>query len=114
MKSTKQTVFLFLISFNLLNASTHMYYGKIDDQYPITMELTFNDDHSISGYYFYNKWKKKIQLIGKYDQNNFSVNAGSETFTGVFSDKKIFGSWDNSSSSKHTLSKFLTINIASI
>ncbi len=92
-------VFLYLISCSLLNANTQIYYGKIDFHYPITMKLTFNDDHSINGHYFYNKWKKKIELIGTYEQNNFSMKAGSETFTGVFSDKKISGNWKNSSSS---------------
>ena len=99
MKFKHILVFLFLISCSLLNANTQIYYGKIDFQYPITMKLTFNDDHSINGHYFYNKWKKKIELIGTYDQNNFLMNAGNETFTGVFSDKKISGSWKNSSSS---------------
>ena len=89
---------MLLFGFNFLYAHTQTYYGKIDNHYSITMKLTFHDDKSINGYYFYNKWKKKIKLAGKYTKDTFVLNAKDETFTGTFSKTKILGTWKHLSS----------------
>ncbi|WP_324172064.1 ankyrin repeat domain-containing protein [Sulfurimonas sp.] len=87
---------IFVLS--MVHADTKIYYGHIQE-YPITMELSLKDDKTVTGYYFYDKYKKKINLWGSFDNNLITTYVKdkkmniTETFEGRFSGKQIIGSW---------------------
>jgi len=93
------TTFLqMILTITVVQADTKIYYGHIQN-YPITMELSLEDNKTVTGYYFYNKYKNKINLIGNFDKNIITTYVKdkkmniTETFEGRFSGKQITGSW---------------------
>lgn len=79
------------------------YIGKLNGSIRVTLHLEFNSD-SVTGYYYYDKIRKKIKVTGKKDGNNLrliaDVNSGEELFSGVLSDGLFSGVWENSDRSK--------------
>jgi len=87
---------IFVIS--MAHSDTKIYYGHIQE-YPITMELSLKNDKTVTGHYFYDKYKNKINLTGNIDKNIITTYVKdkkmniTETFEGRFSGKQIIGSW---------------------
>lgn len=67
----KLIIFLFftVVSFGI-NAKEIRFNGAISSS-PVTAFLTFNDDKTITGYYFYNKYKEKIKISGSYQKDEW-------------------------------------------
>jgi hypothetical protein len=62
------------ISIESFRTNDRIFYGSIDDKYDITIYLkveNFSEDHlfvySVKGWYYYNKVKKNIPLVGVYN-----------------------------------------------
>lgn len=62
------------ISIESFRTNDRIFYGSIDDKYDITIYLkveNFSEDHlfvySVKGWYYYNKQKKNIPLVGVYN-----------------------------------------------
>ncbi len=78
------------------------YTGNVDNQYPITMSLSI-DGGSVTGSYYYNKYKTPISLSGEITNNDeggrsillTEMNNGvvSGQFLGTFNGSSISGSW---------------------
>lgn len=123
MKKTIIVLFAVIISFSFKvdaqNESSLKYYhykGKIDNKYPITMDL-FVRDTLMSGFYYYDKVGQQISVEGILnDDNSFELNEGvfieatknedsyykkTGLFRGKFGhDNSLNGTWLNSDETK--------------
>lgn len=82
--------------------NTIIYKGNVDNQYPITMSLNM-DGSSVTGSYYYDKYKTPISLSGEITNNEESgksillteMNDGVVTgqFLGILEGSSISGSW---------------------
>ena len=54
-----------LFSINSFGNETVNFNGKINDSL-ITASITISENKTISGYYYYNKFKTKIPLVGEF------------------------------------------------
>jgi len=59
-----------------LNYENNIYFfGKMNNSYPISMALTLSkNDNTVIGYYYYDKKKQKIKLIGKYSKDTIELS----------------------------------------
>lgn len=73
-----------------------MYYiGKINDKYRVSLKI-LNIGGDVSGYYYYDKQNKIINLKGRIDKGNVSLKTdGGELFYGKEDDGEIVGTWYN-------------------
>ncbi len=103
-------VFVFAIIANGQVENEYKYYhykGKINNKYPITMDIFFTPEN-VSGSYYYDKIGKRIRLYGDVDKNGFfeltESNSDYNT-TGYFEgklndDNSISGKWLNKDKTK--------------
>ena len=79
------------------------YIGKINEKTRVKLSLSF-DGNSVFGYYFYEKVKAKIKIVGHRDGDKVSLTAflpkGNESFNGVLDDGQFKGVWVNSEGNK--------------
>jgi hypothetical protein len=85
-------------SFPSLSKPLH---GKIDNKYDIVMQLHFNGDHSVSGFYYYNNYQSAIELSGKLENGLLKLTEHDKDYndTAVFeatvSGTMLSGNWTN-------------------
>ncbi len=77
----------------VVEPKTVNYVGSVD-KYPIHMTLNFADD-DITGYYSYDSQQINIDLVGTVSGSNVELltTDGSEKFTGVLEEGRIYGDW---------------------
>lgn len=79
------------------------YIGKLDQKYRVGLHLEDNNG-DISGFYFYEKTKKKINLTGHREGERLTLSAsvpdGIETFDGVLDQGQFKGLWSNAAGNK--------------
>ena len=79
------------------------YIGKINNRLRITLQINLEKDR-VYGYYYYDKFKKKIPITGVRDNDNFTFFAkvpnGEEVFEGRLVDGKFKGVWTNNDGNK--------------
>ncbi len=77
---------------------TTNYVGSVDD-IPIHMELSYYEDGTVVGSYYYDKYKEDIALIGTRENNVLKIKAedSSEGFVGRVHSNYINGTWGNAS-----------------
>lgn len=80
--------------------------GEIDNQYPIKMTLSIAENE-IHGYYFYEKYKTKIPLIGKIEDTVIFLSESPSdddidniSFKGELKGDSLKGQWTNNSDNK--------------
>ncbi|MBI1837522.1 MAG: DUF3298 domain-containing protein [Flavobacteriia bacterium] len=72
---------------------TKVYFGSIG-KYPITMELTI-DDETLTAKYVYNNKCETIKLKGEILDGNLTLSGGKECFEGKLDSTSITGTWSN-------------------
>ena len=72
---------------------TKVYFGKIG-KYPITLELTI-DDESLNAKYVYNNKCEAIDLKGEILGDKITLSGGKERFEGKLDSTSISGTWSN-------------------
>lgn len=89
-----------------------VYRGKIADKYPIKLFIdTIYHDGSVSGYYWYTKHKKLIELRGSYQNNKLKLYVRKhnpqekkwipiEAIIGTLQNNSFNGTWKNLKSGK--------------
>ncbi len=99
MKKTAFLLFFVMIvnlTFSGQNAWYQVFTGNIGG-YPVTMHLTCNDS-DIRGYYYYNKYKRPIEVFGTLTGDSLSLSSyysydWSEIFKGIFRSNEYKGNW---------------------
>lgn len=97
----KQITILLCILFGMLLAREQIYHGTIGT-YPITLSFEIDSTlDEITGYYYYNKYKKEIPFTGYFSGNGvtFTVKdvkgTTTETFSADYSPYAMEGSWSH-------------------
>ncbi|HCC2288460.1 TPA: hypothetical protein M4Y70_005529 [Klebsiella variicola] len=79
------------------------YIGKLNGKFRIALHLEYNNT-SVSGFYFYEKMKKKINVIGRRNGTRLTLSAsvpeGIETFVGLLDKGQFKGVWSNAAGNK--------------
>lgn len=79
------------------------YIGRLNGKFRIAMHLKYDKD-SASGFYFYEKMKKKINIIGRRNGARLTLTAsvpeGIETFDGLLEKGQFKGVWSNAAGNK--------------
>lgn len=79
------------------------YIGRLNKKIRVGMHLDYNGN-DISGYYFYNITKKKINITGRKSGEKLVLSAslpeGEETFDGTLAQGQFKGIWSNAAGSK--------------
>lgn len=79
------------------------YIGKLNGRFRIAMHLEYNND-SASGFYFYEKIKRKINITGRRNGVRLTLTAsvpeGIETFDGLLEKGQFKGVWSNAAGNK--------------
>lgn len=72
-------------------------HGKIDDKYPFAMYLRLNDDNSIGGYYWYNKFGDLVNFSGKRlsEKQIELTEDGGKFILSINDSGEISGAWEN-------------------
>jgi len=84
---------------------TGLFTGSVNynEKTRVKLSLRF-DGNSVFGYYFYEKVKAKIKIVGHRDGDKVSLTAflpkGNESFNGVLDDGQFKGVWVNSEGNK--------------
>ncbi len=98
-------VFLLLNSFNVFSQYLHHYVGKINNKYPITLNLFFTKN-IISGTMYYNNVGIYIDISGSVSGNKVKMKGTtpkgklSDIFEGKIVENNIVGKWINPKNSK--------------
>ncbi|HSC38751.1 MAG TPA: hypothetical protein VLD19_12800, partial [Chitinophagaceae bacterium] len=75
--------------------------GKIDNKYDIVMQLHFNGDNSVDGFYYYNNYQSAIDISGKLDKGVLELKEhdadynDTAVFTGTVKGTVFSGTWTN-------------------
>lgn len=84
-------------------ATSVSYIGKLNKKFRVGMHLDYNGS-DVSGYYFYDKTKKKINITGRRIGDKLVLSAslpeGKETFNGTLVQGQFKGIWSNTAGSK--------------
>lgn len=79
------------------------YTGKLNERTRIGLHLEYNGDN-VSGFYFYDKVKKKINVIGRREGDRLILSAtvpeGMESFEGLLEGGQFKGIWSNAMKNK--------------
>ncbi|EGV5525340.1 hypothetical protein JF639_004724, partial [Salmonella enterica] len=79
------------------------YIGKLNGKFRIAMHLKYNND-STSGFYFYEKVKRKINITGRRNGMRLTLTAsvpeGIETFDGLLENGQFKGTWSSAAGNK--------------
>lgn len=79
------------------------YIGKLNEKFRISLHLEYNNA-SVSGFYFYEKMKKKINVTGHRNGSRLTLSAsvpeGIETFEGLLEKGQFKGVWSNATGNK--------------
>lgn len=79
-----------------LNSNAANYIGTLNGKIRIKLHLDI-DKNNITGYYYYDKIKKKIKISGEINGDKLNLYAetteGKETFNGVINDGQFTGIW---------------------
>lgn len=79
------------------------YIGKLNDKFRMGLHLEYNDNN-VSGFYFYEKMKKKINVTGRRNGDRLTLSAsvpeGMETFDGLLEKGQFKGVWSNAAGNK--------------
>lgn len=79
------------------------YIGKLNGKFRIGLHLDYNNN-TVSGFYFYEKMKKKINVTGGRNGERLilraSVPEGIETFDGLLEGGRFKGVWSNANGNK--------------
>lgn len=79
------------------------YIGKLNEKFRIGLYLEYNNNN-VSGFYFYEKMKKKINVTGRRNGKKLTLSAsvpeGIETFDGLLDNGKFKGVWSNATGNK--------------
>lgn len=105
----KRVIILALICIYVSFAQRQTYYGTIGT-YPITMSIDIDSvSDQIQGTYYYNKYKKDIQLSGHRDRESLSLFVYDsegyivETFSAIIRKTSLSGTWETWEYKKRTL-----------
>lgn len=86
-----------------IDSDSANYIGKLNGKFRIALHLEYNNA-SVSGFYFYEKMKKKINVIGRRNGSKLTLSAsvpeGMETFEGLLDKGQFKGVWSNSAGDK--------------
>ncbi|HID8742652.1 TPA: hypothetical protein ACXIV2_002223 [Enterobacter mori] len=86
-----------------IDSDSTNYIGKLNGRFRIGLHLEYNSDN-VSGYYFYEKMNKKINVTGRRNDKRLILNAlvpeGTETFDGLFEKGQLKGVWSNAAGNK--------------
>jgi hypothetical protein len=105
MKNISLLICIIIFSIQCFGLSfNEIYRGKIDNKYPITVSLTCKNN-SLSGYYYYDRYKTPITISGYISGDKIQINGyikykKIDSFEGKYSENKIEGIWTGDKNKK--------------